>query len=41
MSTTTHVSGVSGVVARLADQAKARLSVARVSRRLPCLAQSR
>jgi hypothetical protein len=35
MSTTTHVSPVSGVPARLAEQAKASKSVASVSRRLP------
>jgi hypothetical protein len=35
MSTTTHVSPVSGVPARLADPAKVSVSVAGVSRRLP------
>jgi hypothetical protein len=41
MSTTTHVSLVSGVPPRLADEAKASLSVAGVSLRLPRPDQSR
>ena len=39
--TTTHVSPVSGVLARLADQAKASMGVAGISRRLPRPEQSR
>ena len=41
MSHTTRVSPVSGVPARLDDQAKVWLSVAGVSRRLHCSDQSR
>ena len=41
MSTTTHVSPVSGVPGHLADQAKASPNVAGVPRRLPRPAQSR
>jgi hypothetical protein len=41
MSTTTHVSPVSDVPARLADQVKVSLGVAGVSRRLPRPGRSR
>ena len=41
MSTTTYVFPVSGVPERLADQAKVRLSVSGISRRLPRPAQFR